>query len=297
MSTSVRADFPVRNVTFAIDETIPKYWHGGRRAVTIFFNNLSALFPEGERFFIKSVRRYKRDVDDPQLVAEIKAFSGQEGVHTREHEQYNALLKAQGYDIEALEREVARMLRFPERAGPLRDGLSLAITTALEHWTALLAHFVLENGSTLDGAHPVMAALWRWHAAEECEHKAVAFDVYERVGQGYPMRASAALLVGVMFWAIVGRQQWALMQQDGIATDPAEWADLARFLLLEQRVVQRLAPLWLLYFERDFHPWHIEDGHLITRWLKDYEEDPVYQKRVKKQPQVIPPIALDEVQR
>jgi predicted metal-dependent hydrolase len=286
-----RASFEVRNVAFEMDASIPRYWHGGRRAVTLFFDNLSTLFPLGERFFMQSVTRFLPKIDDPALRAEIRAFTGQEGIHTREHLAYNELLERHGHDIAALEEGIAKLLEVPKVAGPLRDEFSLAATIALEHWTAILAHFVLEDDRVLHGAHPVLAGLWRWHAAEECEHKAVAYDVYERVSGSYPLRVGVQLLASVLFWGRTLQQQHRLMQEDGIADDLAEWADLARFLFVEQRVFQRLAPIWLEYFERDFHPWHMDDSHLIARWLDDYETNPVYQKRVRRPPRVHPPLS------
>lgn len=290
-AANVAAKFPVRNVEFEIDEnTIPKYWYRSRRAVTIFFNNLSTLFPLGEEFFIKSMLPYKGQIKDQQLLAEIKAFSGQEGMHTREHIRYNEMLKKQGYRVDAIEKGVARLLSIPRLTGPLRNRVRLAATAALEHWTGMLAHFVLADDTILDGAHPVMAGVWRWHAAEESEHKAVSFDVYEQTGGGYVIRVGVQLLASAIFWARVMQQQYWMMQDDGIQWEMSEWLDLAKFAFVEQRMVQRLGPLYLEYFRPDFHPWHIEDSHLLEKWKLDYEKNPVYKKRIKKQPKIVPPL-------
>lgn len=42
----------------------PKDWHGGRRAVTLFYDNLSTFFPPGERFFMASVKAFRNEVKD-----------------------------------------------------------------------------------------------------------------------------------------------------------------------------------------------------------------------------------------
>lgn len=274
------SSFPVRDVTFELPEGIPRRWHSDRAAVTVFFNNLSTLFPEGERFFIRSVARYRRRIDDPQLLAEVRAFSSQEGVHTREHELYNAMLRSHGYDVDGLERSIRRLLRLPRLTGRYASRVSLAVTVALEHWTAMLGHFVLEDDSIMDGAHPQMAALWRWHAAEECEHKAVAFDVYEAIGGGYALRASVMLLASLIFWLRVGRQQWLLMREDGLALDFREWIDLGRFLLVEQRALGRLLPIWASFFRPSFHPWQLDDAHLLDRWRTGPANALIYKRRV-----------------
>ncbi|MCA9562993.1 MAG: metal-dependent hydrolase, partial [Myxococcales bacterium] len=147
MTTTEVSGFPVRDVEFSVGDHTPRYWHSGRRAVTLFFNNLSTLFPHGERFFIRSVAKYRKQVRDPSLLSEVKAFTSQEAIHTREHQAYNDMLRAQGFDIDAIEETVARLLRLPKLTGPLRNRVSLAATAALEHWTGLLAHFVLTDSS------------------------------------------------------------------------------------------------------------------------------------------------------
>ena len=76
------------------------------------------------------------------------------------------------------------------------------------------------------------------------------------------------------------------MKRDGIGLELKEWRDLFKFLLVEQRIAHRLGPLVLEYFQPDFHPWHIEDSHLLDKWKLDYDSNPVYKKRVRKQPKV-----------
>jgi predicted metal-dependent hydrolase len=113
-------------------------------------------------------------------------------------------MRAARYPVEAMgagERLLARATRRTTPRG------RLAATSALEHFTALLAHFVLSDPRLLEGAHPVMAALWRWHAAEENEHKAVAYDVYRQTGGGYIERAAAMAIATVIFWAKVVEHQ------------------------------------------------------------------------------------------
>ena len=259
--------FPVRDLAFDFS-TVPKRWHSDRAAVSLLFNNLSILFPLGERFFIRSVGHYRRAIDNPMLVADVKAFTSQEAVHTREHEAYNQMLRNHGHDVDRLEEGVDRLLSIPRRVhGEKAPIVNLAVTVALEHWTATLGHFILDDDSILAGADPQMAAMWRWHAAEECEHKSVALDVYEGAARGgYGVRVLVMLLVTLLFWGRVVRQQWALMRADGIAFSLVEWMDLARFLFVEQRSVRRLLPPWLSFFRRDFHPWQLDDAQLLQRW-------------------------------
>lgn len=261
---------PVRNVRFALDDTVPDAWYDGRPAVTLYFDNLSTLFPLGERFFMQSVRHYQDRIEDPLLREEVRAFHAQEAIHTREHESYNRMLRRRGIDVDRLERGIARLLWLPHLFGPLQHRVRLVVTASLEHWTAMLGHLTLSDDDVMAGAHPTMAALWRWHSAEEVEHKGVAIDVYRAIHGGYGLRTALMLLTSAIFWVRVVRQQWIVMDAAGLAWDRAAWADLGRFLLVEQRIPQRLFPLWAEWFRPSFHPWDRDDRPLLERWRAEH---------------------------
>jgi predicted metal-dependent hydrolase len=254
----------VRNRRFELDERVPRHWHGGRRAVSIFFDNLSTFFPAGERFFIASVRAYRGSVKDDALLAAVKAFSAQEGIHTREHVRYNEMLRARGYPIEELERNVELLLAFVTKVAPKRWQLSA--TCALEHFTALMGHMILAEPRALEGAAPSMAALWRWHAAEENEHKAVAFDVYRAAEGPYAERAFVMFLATVIFWGKVLEHQVKMMRADGILFSAREWADLVTFLFVEPACLGKLIPHYFQYYRPGFHPWDHDNRDLLEGW-------------------------------
>lgn len=254
----------VRNVEFPLGGEVPRHWHGGRRSVTLFFNNLSIFFPAGERFFIASVKRYRDRIKDERLRAEVSAFCAQEGIHGREHIRYNEMQRDQGYPAEELEARVKRILAVVTARAPKRH--QLAVTCALEHFTALLAHFLLKDPRLLEGAHPAMASLWRWHAAEENEHKAVAFDVYRLAGGNYIERAAVMAVATLIFWAKIAEQQARLMKADGILWSASEWWALFRFLFIEPGGMFSLLRAYLEYYRPGFHPWDLDNRDLLERW-------------------------------
>ncbi len=264
----------VRNLHFEIDESVPRYWHGGRKSVSVFFDNLSVFFPLGERFFVKSVRAHQGFIKDEPLVQEARAFCGQEGVHAREHQRYNEMLVRHGYPIEAMERRVEATLERVSMRAP--ENAQLAVTCALEHFTALLGKMVLENPRLLEGAHPAMAALWRWHAAEENEHKSVAFDVYLASGGSYARRVVAMLGATVIFWSKVIDHQVQLMRTDGISDSFEEWRALGRFLFVDPGGMLPLFGRYLEYFRPAFHPSDIDTTALLDDWRRDFDASPVY---------------------
>lgn len=257
----------VRNLQFAVGDHIPRHWHGGRKSVTAFFNNLSIFFPAGERFFIASVKAYRDALSDPELAAHARAFYAQEGIHSREHIRYNAMLQKQGYPVDAMEKRVVELLARVTRRTPKR--MQLGVTCALEHFTALMADMLLSHPRWLEGADPTMAKLWRWHAAEENEHKAVAFDVFKAVGGTYGERVWTMLGATVIFWAKVLEHQVRLMRVDGTVRSPREWLALARFLFVGERSMLSLLPKYLDYFRPSFHPWDHDNRALLEAWKQE----------------------------
>ena len=148
---------------------------------------LSALFPDGEDFFVRSVRHYRDQIEDPDLKRDVAGFIGQEAVHGREHRVLNDRLAELGYPTKRIERFTKAALGLRERIAPASS--NLAATAALEHFTATLAELLLTNEETRNlFGDPAVRELFVWHALEESEHKAVAFDVYEAVGGGERMR-------------------------------------------------------------------------------------------------------------
>lgn len=148
---------------------------------------LSSVFPDGEDFFVRSVRHYRDHVTDPALKRQVAGFIGQEAVHGREHRVFNDRLDQLGYPVKRFEHLTRVGLAFRERVAPAKA--NLAATAALEHFTATLAELVLTNEEIrrLFG-HEAVRDLFVWHALEESEHKAVAFDVYKAVGGTERMR-------------------------------------------------------------------------------------------------------------
>jgi predicted metal-dependent hydrolase len=251
----------VRPLRFAIDAGIPRHWHPAGAAVSAFFGNLSVFFPEGERFFIRCVRAHAGAVKDERLLADVRAFCGQEAIHGREHVRYNEWLREQGYPIDAMMERIMTEMR--QKPADLRG---LAITCALEHFTALMGQVALEDSRILEGAHPVMAALWRWHAAEENEHKAVAYDVYHAAGGTYVERVVVMAAVTVLFWSHVMQHQALMMKADGKVLDVREWAALTRFLFVEPGGLSRVFRRYWAYFRPGFHPNDVDSRPIVDAW-------------------------------
>jgi len=172
----------VRKIEVDLAQGFGRHWNGGDAYRTQLFNALSMSFPLGEQLFIDAVRAVPPEcLTDPVLRAEVSDFIGQEATHRHVHVQYNKELERQGLPYTREAATIKRM-RHIDRMGVLDR---LAITCAIEHYTAMLADGVLRYPEWLDGAEPRMRTLWSWHAVEETEHKGVAFDACRAAGGGY----------------------------------------------------------------------------------------------------------------
>ena len=151
----------------------------GNPILTAFMAVLSGVFPEGEMSFIRAVKDHEHQIsDDDPLKAEIKDFVRQEASHTHEHVIVNKRFAELGWPSDMIDRRMKRSKKRMEKRVPARR--RLASTAALEHLTASFAHYLLSNPQLAEGTHPNLFRLFTWHAVEEIEHKAVAFDVYQK---------------------------------------------------------------------------------------------------------------------
>ena len=242
-------------------EQAPTYWCDDDLFRSRLFDAFSTLLPVGERFFIEALRRAAAEVGDEALDALVTQFAQQEAVHSREHRRYNDRLRAEGVDLDRWDRSQKRtMWRMLE----LRDlRIPLAITVAAEHITAAVGRAVLDDG-VLDRAHPVAAAFWAWHSAEEIEHKGVAFDVFERVGGSPELRRAIMAWVLLLLGIRLGSRFVHLLRRDGKLLDRATWRRGLRMRGFARRLATELAA----YFRRDFHPWLDDNYHLVEDWEK-----------------------------
>jgi len=248
-----------------------RLWLGGDPVGTAFYNALSVTFPKGEAFFIESVKAFRAGVDD-KLAREIKAFTIQEVVHSREHVAFNKRVLDHGYDISRLEARIDQVLEIA-RARPAI--VQLAATMALEHYTAILAAELIRNPRHLNGADAESRELWRWHALEEIEHKGVAYDTFLHATRDlsryrrWKIKSLTMLLISVTFWTHRIEGTLDLMAQDGVTGWRAK-ARVAKYLLLSPGIVRRMIPAWLSYFLPGFHPWNHDDRNLIQLAESEY---------------------------
>lgn len=240
-----------------------RWWLNGDPIGTAFHNALSVTFPRGEAFFIESVKAFRSGAPD-KLDREIKAFVMQEVMHSREHVAFNKRVSDAGYDISDLERHVVETLDMTRDRPQI---LNLAVTMALEHYTAMMASMMLK-GDLFRGADPEIANMWKWHAIEEIEHKGVAFDTWMHATRDWSrwkrwkVKSIMMLLVSRNFWIHRIQGTLELLRQDGITGAKAKWG-LAWYLLGNPGVVRRMIPAWLSYFMPGFHPWNHDDRKLI----------------------------------
>lgn len=272
-----------RKVDFGFSTELPYRWYSGNPAIFNFCNAISIMFPIGEQFFIDSVRHYKDQITDPVLREQVAGFIAQEAMHSKQHDLCNQVLKVQNKQMFVIEKVAKLFLDTSRVLYPART--LLAISCALEHFTALFADQLLNSDAFRKLAHPVYAELWLWHAVEETEHKAVCYDVYQQVAGGvlgYIERCLVMLLVTVcMFVAII---MSALLI---IATDPKKTVikkppqnpavkkpfatGWIRYLFIKPGIVPYIMVPYLKYYQPHFHPWRHDNSQLVERWKAHYE--------------------------
>lgn len=253
-----------RSPQLDLDAPVPRYWFGGNALATHLANGVNLLFPAGERFFVRSVHHYMNQIDDPSLRARVQGFSGQEGRHAKEHERFFRQMEAQGFDVERFLALYNRIgYEMIERVAP--PSLRLATTAACEHFTAIMAEMALRR-RIIDHAHPTMRALLLWHAAEEIEHRSVAYDVLMKINPGYGLRVAglamaSACLAG--FWVMAAV---SLIRQDKdfkLRQLHRDWQ-----VVKEKHVGRNVFFRGIReYLRRDFHPSQADTDSLAADYL------------------------------
>jgi predicted metal-dependent hydrolase len=255
-----------RRIAFAYPPaSLDRHYVNGDLIMSHVVAVLSAMFPEGEDFFVRAVRNHADAVTDPELKQQVAGFIGQEVTHGREHRALNERLQEMGYPTRRVDRMTRAGLRRNERLLPPR--VQLAMTAALEHYTATLAETLLtdERAQALLGETEVRSMLL-WHALEESEHKAVAFDVFQEVVGSERLRIRAMRFTTFAFLLSVVGHTLLSMLADRATYNPRRLARSVRELrhspFLSRKVVQRLRD----YNRVGFHPDDNDATEILERW-------------------------------
>lgn len=224
-------------------------------------NAFSFLIPPGERFFVLSASRYLEQAGDDEARDLIQAFVQQEELHSAAHEQLNASLATFGVDVERESRYADAV--FARLSRILPPAVQLGVTAFAEHLTAVAAHLMFVEPAFDEWLDPQMLEFWRWHAAEELEHKAVAFNLFHRVAGGYWLRVTSAATAAVLL-----ALPYARLVRHLRAADPHRptRAERRQTNVIHRKLLGPQVKLVLAYFSPRFHPWRGDDGSALRRW-------------------------------
>lgn len=216
-----------RNVHFRWDE-VPLHWIPadpyGSHAVTA----LNLFVPQAERWFSRVLRDALEHVHDDVIRQEIIGFVGQEAVHASAHEAALCdYLHHNGIDPGPFARQLDWIMTLYDKrvadASPTKRRIAIASGTHMlcgaEHFTCVLGRWSLNNGWDDLDVDPMVADFYRWHGAEEVEHRHVSYNVARYFGMDYLAQAVAGILATVVAVAMVFRGAKFLVREDPTLAD------------------------------------------------------------------------------
>jgi predicted metal-dependent hydrolase len=258
---------PTRRISFEESlRDLPRHFaQDGDIISSHIVSGLSAVFPDGEDFFVRSVRNYRDQITDPDLKRQVSGFIGQEAIHGREHRAFNDRLAQLGYPTKQVERFTKKGLEIRERIAP--PIANLAVTAALEHFTATLAELILTNPEARDTiGHAEVKNLFLWHALEESEHKAVAFDVYRAVGGSERLRVWTMKFIRAGFVIGMSIQILISLLLDKGTYRPVRFVQSVRKLRRSPFLTKEVWRQLKEYDAPDFHPDDRDTTALVEEW-------------------------------
>jgi predicted metal-dependent hydrolase len=209
---------PVRRMRFEVPAHFEPAYMAGSAGMSYSMTGLGLYVAILEPFIVKSLRRVLDRIRDDALRENVDRFCRQEAQHYMQHDRFNALVLAQGYDglaalVQGLRDDFEHFLAAKD------DRFRVGFIEGFEANTTQGALFLIGSG-VFDHpkTDPAFGALFQWHMLEEIEHRDVAFDVYQHLYGDWLYRAR-------MCW--VAQRHMAVFQDRCTALMSA--VDVARF--------------------------------------------------------------------
>jgi hypothetical protein len=271
-TTPADVDVHPRDIRFDLEAARKGHWLGGDPVGTAVFNALSLTFPDGERLFMDAVRHYRPQLKG-KLLDDVKGFIAQEAIHSREHHALNLLIDRERYPAAEVEAEIRQRTTFARTRGPMAMLIS---TIALEHFTAMMAEMHMAHQDLFDDADPGIEKLWRWHAMEETEHKAVAYDVFMEVTKDwspflrYRRRVISMAIISFMFTRNITRYAARLLEADGYEPKAALKA-VKTYVWKTPGLFARGWKTYFAWYRPGFHPWDQDNRPELAGWKAEFD--------------------------
>ena len=278
-NNTYQVDMEVRkNLDFQLKGNMPRFWFGNDPFKTRMFDALSLTFPDGERYFISSVRFFRDQIKDDALKTKVADFIMQEAQHGIAHDTMNQQMIDQGMPVQSMVKFMKA--RFDFMLKERSPEYNIAITAASEHLTALMAECFYARKETLAEVDPYVRALFAWHAIEEMEHRDVAFDVMQDIAHvPYRQRASALVITSMLMTTFTLYRANVMLKADG-------FSGLQRIKLFrkglpwvfgKKGVLTPMKSAYMDWFKRDFHPSQHPVIAQYNVWLDTLEKtnDPI----------------------
>ncbi len=233
-----------------------------------FMAQLSATFPVGEAEFLNSVKNYRKDIKNEKLLKQVKGFIGQEGHHSHQHEKINQELDRLGYDTNSIHMLLKALIE--NKVKKMSNKFRLAYTVSAEHFTAVMAEYAMTDPRFLANMEKPMQDLLYWHAVEEIEHKAVAFDVYmEQEGDVKYLHKVMKFLIITLHFRMT-RYTLKMVFKSGHWKSWSEFKSFMSWTFGKEGLWRSLRKPYREFFNEGFHPWEKGGLDMIEKWQNEH---------------------------
>jgi predicted metal-dependent hydrolase len=259
---------PVRNFDFDFPENLDPMWVPNNPYRAHFLNGVSLTMPYLEPFLCKIMREALQHIDDEQLLKDMRGFIGQEAQHYRCHRRLNERLTKNGHpQFAKIEKKIADSY---EHLGGRSMRTRLAYSAGFECMTTGFTNWLIEDRKSLfKNAQADVTSFWLAHMAEECEHKTVAFDVYESLYGAYWPRAIGVIhgSAHVMGLSCIGMFS-ALRRDSKDSLFRRTWGVLCQL----SAIVVKVGPFLVRALGPNYNPRQESDPEWLGQWVSFNEE-------------------------